>query len=128
MKLPKGHQIVMPYLMVTGALKFLEFAKTVFNATLTTDMQKLREDGVTVIHSEITIGGSTIMFTDATEQWREQTANLFVYVDNADETYKRAVDSGATTLMELSDQDYGRTCGVTDPFGNVWWITSVNKL
>ena len=128
MKLPKGHQIVMPYLMVTGAMKFLEFAKTVFNATLTTDMQKFREDGVTVIHSEITIGGSTIMFTDATEQWREQTANSFVYVDNADETYKKAVDSGATTLMELSDQDYGRTCGVTDPFGNVWWITSVNKL
>jgi uncharacterized glyoxalase superfamily protein PhnB len=128
MKLPKGHQIVMPYLMVKGALKFTEFVKTVFNAKLTTDMQKLREDGVTVIHSEITIGGSTIMFTDATEQWREQTANLFVYVDNADEAYKKAVDSGATTLMELSDQDYGRTCGVTDPFGNVWWITSVNKL
>jgi uncharacterized glyoxalase superfamily protein PhnB len=127
MKLPKGHQIVMPYLMVTGALKFLEFVKTVFNAKPTTDMHKLREDGVTVIHAEITIGESTIMFTDATEQWREQTANLFVYVDNADETYKKAIDSGATTLMELSDQDYGRTCGVTDPFGNVWWITSVNK-
>lgn len=127
MKLPKGHQIVMPYLMVKGALKFLEFVKTVFNAKLTTDMHKLREDGATVIHAEVTIGGSTIMFTDATEQWREQTANLFVYVDNADETYKKAIDSGAISVMELSDQDYGRTCGVTDPVGNVWWITSINN-
>ncbi len=127
MKLPKGHQVVMPYLMVKGALKFIDFVKKVFNANLTTDMHKLRDDGATVIHSEITIGGSTIMFTDATEQWREQTANLFVYVDDADETYKKAINSGATTLMELSDQDYGRTCGVTDPLGNVWWITSVNK-
>ncbi len=126
MKLPKGHQVVMPYLMVKGALKFIDFVKSVFNAELTTSMHKLREDGATVIHSEITIGGSTIMFTDATEQWREQTANLFVYVDNADHTFKKAIDSGATTVMELSDQDYGRTCGVTDPFGNVWWITSVN--
>ena len=127
MNLPKGHQVVMPYLMVNGALKFIDFVKAVFHAELTTNMHKLREDGATVIHSEITIGGSTIMFTDASEQWKEQTANLFVYVDNADDTFKRAIDHGATTLMELSNQDYGRTCGVTDPFGNVWWITSVNN-
>ena len=127
MNLPKGHQVVMPYLMVNGALKFIDFVKVVFHAELTTNMHKLREDGATVIHSEITIGGSTIMFTDASEQWKEQTANLFVYVDNADDTFKRAIDHGATTLMELSNQDYGRTCGVTDPFGNVWWITSVNN-
>ena len=127
MKLPKGHQVVMPYLMVKGALKFIDFVKKVFDANLTTEMHKLREDGKTVMHSEVTIGGSTIMFTDATEQWKEQTANLFVYVDSADETYQKAMNSGATTLMELSNQDYGRTCGVTDPLGNVWWITSVNK-
>jgi PhnB protein len=127
MNLPKGHQVVMPYLMVKGALKFIDFVKTVFNGELTTDMHRLRDDGVTVMHSEITIGGSTIMFTDASEQWPEQTANLFVYVDNADETYDRAIDSGAVTVMPLSNQDYGRTCGVTDPFGNVWWITSIKK-
>jgi PhnB protein len=128
MNLPKGHQVVMPYLMLKGALKFIDFVKTVFNAELTTNMHKLYEDNASVIHSEVTIGGSTIMFTDSTEQWPEQTANLFVYVDNADETYKKAITSGATTLMELNNQDYGRTCGVTDPFGNVWWITSVNKV
>lgn len=127
MDLPKGHQVVMPYLMLNGALKFIDFVKAVFHAELTTSMHKLREDGATVIHSEITIGGSTIMFTDATEQWKEQTANLFVYVDNADDTYNRAIGNGSSTVMELSNQDYGRTCGVTDPFGNVWWITSLKK-
>lgn len=127
MEIPKGHQAVMPYLMVKGALKFIDFAKTVFDAKLTTDMHKLQEDKATVIHSEITISGSTIMFSDAREQWPVQTANLFVYVDNADLTYKKAIESGATTVMELSNKDYGRSCGVTDPLGNVWWITSVNK-
>jgi PhnB protein len=127
MNLPKGHQVVMPYLMLNGALKFIDFTKAVFHAELTTSMHKLREGGATVVHSEITIGGSTIMFTDATEQWKEQTANLFVYVHNADDTYKRAIDHGAITVMELNNQDYGRTCGVTDPFGNVWWITSVKN-
>lgn len=117
----------MPYLMLNGALKFIDFTKAVFNAALTTSMHKMREDHKTVIHSEITIGGSTIMFTDATEQWKKQTANLFVYVENPDETYQKAMDSGATTVMELSDQNYGRTCGVLDPFGNTWWITSINQ-
>lgn len=127
MNLPKGHQVIMPYLMLNGALKFIDFVKKVFDAELTTNMHRLREDGVTVMHSEVTIGGSTIMFSDATEQWSAQNANLFIYVENADDTFEKSINAGATTLMPLSNQDYGRTCGVTDPFGNVWWITSLNK-
>ncbi len=125
MNIPKGHQVVMPYLMVKGASKFTDFVKSVFNAEVT--MKKLREDGETIMHSEIQIGGSPIMFCDATQQWEPRTANLFIYVDNADETYEKAIGLGATTVMELSNQDYGRTCGVTDPFGNVWWITSITN-
>ena len=112
--------------MVNGALEFIDFVKNVFDAELTTNMHRLRDDGLTVNHSEITIGGSTIMFSDASAQWPVQTANLFVYVKSADETFRKAIDSGATTVMPLSNQDYGRTCGVADPFGNVWWITSLN--
>ena len=58
-------------------------------------------------------------------EWKPATANMFVYVDNADARYKKAIDAGSETVMEPADQDYGRSCGVTDPFGNVWWITSV---
>lgn len=125
MNVPQGHQAVMPYLMLNGALKFIDFTKNVFDAALVSNMHKVRQNGVTVMHSEISIGGSTIMFTDATEQWPIQTANLFVYVEDADITFQKALDAGATVLMPLNDQDYGRTCGITDPFGNVWWITSI---
>jgi uncharacterized glyoxalase superfamily protein PhnB len=76
-------------------------------------------------HAELQIAGSTIMFTNATEQWPPQTANLFVYVENADSAYARALEAGASSVMDLSDQHYGRTCGVKDPTGNTWWITSV---
>lgn len=125
MNLPAGYQTVMPYLILNGALKFIDFTKNVFNAE-ELNSQSLREDG-TVMHAEIIIDGSTIMVTDETKDWKQQTANLFIYVPNADETYKKALEQGAITLMGLSDQAYGRTCGVTDPFGNVWWITSVIK-
>lgn len=116
----------MPYLIIDGALEFIEFTKNVFNATVLHAPQ-LREDG-TALHAEINIHGSTIMFANTTSDWKPQTANLFVYVPNADESFKKALEEGAVELMGLSDQEYGRTCGVTDPFGNVWWITSVNEF
>lgn len=112
----------MPYLMLEGAEKFIAFTETVFAAKLIHHSTR----GENLLgHCEIQIGGSTLMFSDASAEWTPQTANLFVYVDNADLSFQKAIDAGATVLMELSDQDYGRTCGVTDPFGNVWWITSV---
>jgi uncharacterized glyoxalase superfamily protein PhnB len=125
MNLPAGHQSVMPYLILNGALEFIEFTKAVFDAQ-DSNAPVLRKDG-TIMHAEILLNGSTIMVADETKDWVKQTANLFTYVDNADETYKKALENGATNLMGLSDQDYGRTCGVTDSFGNVWWITSVTK-
>jgi PhnB protein len=123
MKIPNGHQTIMPYLILAGAEKFIEFTRKVFNANET--FKRMREDEKTIMHSEIQIGNSTIMFADTTEQIKKQSARLFIYVENADETYKKATDAGAITVMELSDQDYGRTCGVIDPFGNTWWITTV---
>ena len=123
MKIPNGHQAVMPYLMLVEAAKFIDFCQKVFNAKLISNRK--REDGITIMHAEVDIDGSTIMFSEANKDWKPAMANMFVYVENADKTYQLAIDAGAVTLMELSDQDYGRTCGVTDPFGNVWWITSV---
>ncbi|WP_316634982.1 VOC family protein [uncultured Flavobacterium sp.] len=125
MNLPENHQSIMPYLILNGASNFIDFTQKVFNAKkLGTEAS--REDG-TIMHAEIILDGSTIMVADETKDWTKQTSNLFVYVPNADETYKKALDHGATSLMGLSNQEYGRTCGVTDPFGNVWWITSVIK-
>lgn len=121
MKIPKGYQAVMPYLMMEDAAAFIEFTKAVFDAELT--HHSMRE-GI-IGHCEIQIGGSTIMFSQSRGEWKPATANMFVYVDNADETYDRSIKNGATSVMEPADQDYGRSGGVTDPFGNVWWITSV---
>ncbi len=124
MKIPKEYQAVMPYLMMEDAAAFIEFAKAVFDAELTHHSMR---DGI-IGHCEIQIGGSTIMFSQSRGEWKPATANMFVYVDNADETYGRSIKNGATSIMEPADQDYGRSCGVTDPFGNVWWITSVSEI
>ncbi len=112
----------MPYFIVDGAEKFRSFIESVFDAEITYESKSA--DGSTG-HCEARIGESTIMFSGSGGPWKPRTSDLFVYVENADDTYKRALDKGATTVMEIADQNYGRSGGVTDPFGNVWWITSV---
>lgn len=113
----------MPYLILENAPVFAEFVKNSFQGKQT--MCNFRDDGTTIAHAELQISGSTIMFSEATDQWKVQTASLFLWVDNADAAYQAALQNGATTVLELSDQSYGRTCGVKDPCGNTWWVTSV---
>lgn len=112
----------MPYLIIDGAAKFIDYIRDVFEAELT--YHSMRDDEL-VGHCEAQIGGSTIMFSNSRGEWTPVTANMFVYVEDADETFRLATENGGTVVMELSDQDYGRSGGVKDPFGNVWWITSV---
>ncbi|QRR03443.1 VOC family protein [Dyadobacter sandarakinus] len=122
-KIPVGHQQVMPYLIIDGAAAFLDFITVVFTAeTLSIHHQ---DDAVLIRHAEVRIGESCIMFADKNETWPAQTGSLFIYVKNADDTYQLALENGATSVMEPADQSYGRSCGITDPAGNTWWITSV---
>ncbi len=114
----------MPYLIVREAAEFISFTKKVFGAVQT---HKAMRDERTIMHAEIMIGECTIMFADATPQFPERPAGLFIYVQNADETYDKAIAAGAAALTPLSDQPYGRSGGVKDPFGNSWWITAVSK-
>ena len=87
MNLPSGHQTIMPYLILKGASRFIDFCKKVFDAK-DSNQQVLRDDR-TVMHAEIILNGSTIMVTDETKDWSQQNANLFVYVPDADETYQK---------------------------------------
>jgi uncharacterized glyoxalase superfamily protein PhnB len=124
MKLPEGFQSVIPYLVINEASKFIEFVTKVFDAKLTFDVK--RDDGM-VKHAEIKIGGTTIMAADSTEEFNPREATLMVYVENADDSFKKAVALGAEIVRDISDQEYGRTGGVLDPFGITWWITSLPK-
>jgi uncharacterized glyoxalase superfamily protein PhnB len=50
---------------------------------------------------------------------------MFIYVEDADKTFQLALRNGAESIMELTNQEYGRSGGIKDPFGNIWWITSL---
>jgi PhnB protein len=120
--LPYGLQTVTPYLIVKNAQALLDFVTKVFDA-------KQRElfhgpDG-RIGHAEVTLGDSVIMLSDKPSHLDAMPASLYVYVDDTDARYKRALGAGAVSVMEPADQFYGdRNAGVIDPTGNLWWIAT----
>ncbi len=122
MNIPEKHQQIMPYLIIENASGFISFMQKVFGAK---EKYKQMRDEHKIMHAELMIGESTIMFADATEEYAPQPGGFFIYVENADETFQKAVDAGGKVVTELADQSYGRSGGVQDPSGNTWWITSV---
>jgi uncharacterized glyoxalase superfamily protein PhnB len=121
--IPEGYHSVTPYLVVPGAAKLLDFLKQAFDAQeLYRPMQ--RPDG-TIMHAEVRIGDSVVMMGEPMDQSTPMPAQLYLYVHDADAVYRRALQAGATSLMEPADQFYGdRNAGVQDPVGNRWWIAT----
>jgi uncharacterized glyoxalase superfamily protein PhnB len=76
------------------------------------------------IPSELRIGDSMVMISDAGIR-KPITAFLYVYVDDADAAYGRALAAGARSLEEPSNMPYGdRRCMVEDNWGNTWQIAT----
>jgi PhnB protein len=119
--IPNGYHTVTPYLVVRGAAKLIEFAKKAFGAETVGEAMK-RPDG-TIMHTQIKIGDSLIMVSDASEQNKPTQTMLYIYVPNVDAVYQRAVAAGGTSMMEPMDMFYGdRSGGVKDPSGTQWFI------
>jgi PhnB protein len=118
MKIPPHNNRLMPYLVLPKAYQFADFVKNVFGATEQSIIP--RSEGI-IMHGELCIGDSVIMFADTSEEFSARPAGFFIYVENVDETYKKALELGAYSLREPMQQPYGYTCGFHDPFGNDWW-------
>ena len=118
--IPDGYHTVTPVLTVQGAAKLIDFLKQAFDAKETS---RLDGPNGTVMHAEVKIGDSMVMVGEATDQWKPMHATVALYVQDADAWYKRALQAGATSVREPSDQFYGdRSAGVKDFAGNHWWI------
>jgi PhnB protein len=119
---PEGLHTVTPYLRVEGAAKLIEFLKQTFGAG--EEYRAYRPDGG-IMHAQVRIGNSSVMLADATSESPPQQVTLYVFLEDTDATYRRALDAGGVSLREPADQFYGdRNAGVRDPWGNEWWIAT----
>ncbi|HUP47692.1 MAG TPA: VOC family protein [Thermoanaerobaculia bacterium] len=113
---------VRPYMIVEGAGDLIEFMKQTFDAEV---LVRVPARGGTVMHAAVRVGDSIVEMGDSGGRWEPLAAPLHAWVDDVDETYRRAIAAGATPLYEPVDQPYGdREAGVVDRLGIEWFLAT----
>lgn len=119
---PDGYHSVTPYLVVDGAARLIDFLGQAFDAE---EVERLAAPGNRVGHAEMRIGDLLVMLGDAHGEHKAMQAMLYVYVDDVDASFQRALAAGATSVQAPTDHFYGdRSGGVKDPCGNIWYIAT----
>jgi len=111
---------VTPYLHPAGATKLIDFLKEAFSAE---EIARHEEPKGTVVHAKVRLGNSILEMGEAHGQYQPMPSMFYMYVNNVDGSYARAIKAGAKSLFAPADQPYGdRNAGVEDPFGNQWYL------
>lgn len=119
---PDGFHTVTPYLVVEGVPRLIDFLTQAFHGK--EEHRQMRPDGA-VLHAQVRVGDSPIMMGEASEMWPAMPGSIYLYLEDVDDAYNRAIRAGATTIMEPMNQFYGdRMGGVKDPVGNSWWLST----
>jgi uncharacterized glyoxalase superfamily protein PhnB len=122
--IPEGYHTITPYFSVRDAAALIDFLKHAFDAG---EVEKLSTPDGTVMHAQLKIGDSNIMIGQVPKDsdHKLMPAMLYMYVGDADAVYRKAMQAGAKSVMEPTDQFYGdRSGAVEDPSGNQWWIAT----
>ena len=128
--IPQGFHSVAPALVCSPCADAIEFYKRAFGAEEIPPRMS-GPDG-SVAHAEIRIGDSIVMLGD---EWPDgptkaptsiggvSTAALFIYTEDVDALWQRALDAGCDVVFPLELQFYGDKGGrVRDPFGHTWGL------
>jgi PhnB protein len=127
---PEGASAIIPRLVCRDPAAEINFCVSTFDAL---ELSRRPGPNGTVAHALLTIGSAMLMIE---AEWptlssRAPTPDgsspvvIYVYVENVDQTVKRAVAAGAQLLIPPKDQFWGdRTAWVMDPDGHVWTIAA----
>ncbi|HEX8411234.1 MAG TPA: VOC family protein [Thermoanaerobaculia bacterium] len=128
--IPDGYHTAIPYLVVDGAAKALEFYTQAFGAK---ELMRMPGPEGKVGHAEIMIGDSHIMLADehpeqghrGPKSYGGSPVGIMLYVEDVDTMFRTALSLGATETRAVENQFYGDRMGsLTDPFGHNWMIAT----
>jgi len=129
--IPEGFHSVTPMFMFKDCRKAIDFYKAAFGAQERHAMPGPGGQGV--MHAEVQVGDSIIMMGDENLQETCKSAesmggspiSFYLYVENVDASFRRAVEAGATVRMEVQEMFWGDRAGsVQDPFGYNWMLAT----
>jgi PhnB protein len=129
--IPKGFHTLTPHIVVHNAKAAAEFYHRAFGAEV---MGISLGPDRKVMHAQVRIGDSILMFADEYPEWNspapsttkaDTCVRLHLYVEDADKVFDSAVQAGAQVVMPMTTQFWGDRYGqVLDPFGHRWSIAT----
>jgi PhnB protein len=127
---PEGHHTVTPSLTLDDAARAIDWYKKALGAE---EIARVTGPDGKIMHAEIRIGDSLIMLMDAMmgargpQSFGGSPASLWLYVDDCDALFERALAAGGKVVPhgEMRDQFWGDRSGVfADPHGYTWSIAT----
>ena len=128
---PDGYQSITSFVVLKNVPAFLDFAGRALGAVL--NDKCLGPDGTTVMHAELQIGDSRLFLCDefpgcdmkSPQSLGGSSTSIYLYVENVDAAFERAVAAGCQVKMPLTDMFWGDRYGqLRDPFGFSWGVAS----
>ena len=129
--IPEGFHTVTPQLTLDNAVQAIEWYKKALGAE---EVSRAAGPDGKILHAEVRIGDSRIMLNDAMMGGKGpkalggSPASLWIYVEDCDALFNRAVAAGAQAfgpMGQMADQFWGDRSGtVTDPHGYRWTIAT----
>jgi len=124
---PDGYHTITTQLTLDNAAQTIDWYKKALGAE---EMSRSVGPGGKIMHAEIRIGNSRVMLNDVMtgkgpKAYGGSPASLWLYVEDADALFNRAVRAGAQVQMPLADQFWGDRGGaIADPEGYTWWVAT----
>ena len=124
---PEGYHTITPQLTLDNAAQTIEWYKKALGAQ---ELDRSVGPDGKIMHAELKIGDSRIMVNDVMmgkgpHALGGSPASLWLFVEDCDQLFNRAVGAGAKVKMEMQDQFWGDRGGaVADPEGYTWWIAT----
>lgn len=125
---PEGLHTVTPQLTIDAASEAIAFYKKAFGAE---EVARAPDpSGKKIWHAEIRLGDSRVFVNDAFPEMGAPAnkTRLWIYSEDVDSLFKRAIGAGATIKMPIADMFWGDRMGsVADPWGNEWTLAQHTK-
>jgi PhnB protein len=131
--IPSDQSRITPILVVRGGARAIEFYKDVFGAKETIRME---DPSGKIAHADLQIGESHFMLCDempdhpdmdarSPESFGGSPVAVYLYVEDVDQVFGRALKAGASPVKPVENLFYGDRAGrIKDPFGHTWWIAT----
>ncbi len=121
--IPRGFTALQPYLIIDRADQLRSFLLEALDGE---EVMCLRDERGEIQHAAMRIGGAMLEYAQACGEWKPMPGGLHHYVPSVDDTYRRCLEAGATSIHEPRDMFYGeRSAGVVDPAGNHWYLATL---